>query len=148
MTQAFSSLARHHRHAISLLCSLVFFSSTAWAESSGDLCAPDDVSTPCQMLKTQEKWEKADKKLNQIYKEIFQNISRPKDEYIDYPSLKAKFIKAQRQWIAFRTAECDAWYLLNQAGTGRNVDYLECMLSRTHDRIQQLNAWKNAIPSM
>ena len=65
------------------------------------------------------------------------------DPYVDFPTLKRQFIEAQRQWLSFRDKECEAWYLINQAGAQRNIDHLACLRDRTADRVQQLQRWRD-----
>lgn len=109
-------------------------------------CPENDGSTWCSTQRSQLKYEFADDNLNKIYRKLLKTMEKPAGEYLDYPSLKKKFIESQRQWIRFRDTECDAWYILNEAGTGRNVDHLECLVMRTHDRIKQLKEWQSAMP--
>lgn len=68
-------------------------------------------------------------------------MSRPRDEYVDYPALKAKFVEAQRQWVRFLSAECSAWYLINEAGADRNLDLRSCEVDGTRNRTRELNVW-------
>jgi uncharacterized protein YecT (DUF1311 family) len=66
------------------------------------------------------------------------------DHYnVNFPELKSQFIEAQRQWLKFRDKECEAGYLINQAGTQRNIDHLVCLRDRTADRVQQLQQWRD-----
>ncbi|KWN05581.1 hypothetical protein WT83_28815 [Burkholderia territorii] len=110
-------------------------------------CRPDYILQWCEDMRAQAQFERADHKLNAAYRRLLRQMSKPRDEYIDYPALKAKFMDAQRQWIRFRDAECDAWFIVNQAGTGRNVSEMACLIDRTNDRTKQLNAWLTYVPS-
>lgn len=104
-------------------------------------CPQDDLSPMCADMRAQAIFEDADNQLNTSYKQLIKLMSQPKDHYIDFPALKMKFIESQRQWLRFRDKECDAWYLINQAGVQRNVDQMNCLINRTHDRNQQLKEW-------
>lgn len=109
-------------------------------------CASDDLSPECDRLRFEAQMDRADHELNVVYQRLLAKMSKPKDEYVDYPVLKAKFIAAQRQWVRFRDAECDAWYLINEAGAERNLDRYSCMVDRTHDRTNELQAWQADLP--
>lgn len=93
------------------------------------------------MQRSQAGFEQADAELNRTYQKILKAMSRPRDEYVDYPTLKAKFVEAQRQWVRFVGTECSAWYLINEAGADRDLDQLSCEFDRTRDRTRELNAW-------
>ncbi|OXI72087.1 DUF1311 domain-containing protein [Burkholderia sp. MS389] len=104
-------------------------------------CAPDSVAPECLLQRSQDEFQQADDELNRTYQKVLKSLSRPRDEYVDYPALKVKFVAAQRQWIRFLDDECSAWYLINEAGADRNLDLMTCEIDRTRDRTRQLNAW-------
>lgn len=93
------------------------------------------------MQRSEAEFERADGELNRTYQKVLKALSRPRDEYVDYPSLKSKFVEAQRQWVHFLNDECSAWYLINEAGADRNLDMLTCQIDRTRDRTRELNVW-------
>lgn len=109
-------------------------------------CPARDTTPACEALRAQSAFDHADEDLNAAYSRILEQVSGPKDRYVDYPALKAKFIKAQRQWVRFRDAECDAWYVINQAGADRNLDKMSCLTDRTKERTTQLDAWHENLP--
>ncbi|WP_181156683.1 lysozyme inhibitor LprI family protein [Paraburkholderia sp. BL21I4N1] len=109
-------------------------------------CKPNDVSDPCVEQATQREFERADRDLNATYSQVVRKISVPKNEYVDYPALKAKLAEAQRQWVRFRDSECDAWYKVSEAGTGRNAFQSNCLTQRTVDRTRELKAWLEYLP--
>lgn len=111
--------------------------SAAQAEN----CTSDSVAPECLMERSQAGLEQADGELNRTYQKVLKVMSRPRDEYVDYPALKAKFVEAQRQWVRFLSAECSAWYLINEAGADRNLDLLTCEVDRTRNRTRELNVW-------
>lgn len=100
----------------------------------------------CEDMRAQAVYDRVDNELNAAYQQLLKRMSQPQSEYLDYPTLKAKFIEAQRQWVRFRNKECDAWYVVNQAGTGRNADQMTCMVKRTKDRTKQLKEWASYLP--
>jgi uncharacterized protein YecT (DUF1311 family) len=73
-------------------------------------------------------------------------MSGPKRDDVDYPKLRSRFVKAQDQWKRFRDQECQAWYVFNEAGTGRNADELDCLIKRTTERRKQLDQWLGELP--
>lgn len=129
-------LYRRVNLSFALVTALVL-TSDAYAQE----CKPNDVSDPCVEQATQHEYERADLDLNAIYSQVLRKVSVPKNEYVDYPALKAKLAEAQRQWVRFRDSECDAWYKVNEAGTGRNAFQSNCLTQRTIDRTRELKAW-------
>lgn len=109
-------------------------------------CPKDDLSPMCEDQRAQAVYELADNELNTVYQQLLKRMSKSQSEYLDYPTLKVKFIEAQRQWLRFRNSECDAWYVINQAGTGRNADQMSCLVTRTKDRTKQLKEWAAYLP--
>ncbi|CAB3749218.1 MULTISPECIES: lysozyme inhibitor LprI family protein [Burkholderia] len=104
-------------------------------------CTPDSVAPECLLQRSQDEYQQADNELNRTYQKVLKSMSRPRDEYVNYPELKVKFVEAQRQWVRFLVNECTAWYLINEAGADRNLDLLTCETDRTRDRTRELNAW-------
>lgn len=64
--------------------------------------------------------DQANKKLNAIYKKIFDNLKS---------SDQIKLKKAQREWIHFRDLDC-AWAF--------DAEPLDCMIDRTENRAKEL----------
>jgi uncharacterized protein YecT (DUF1311 family) len=101
-------------------------------------------SNQCIEARTAGEFDNADAALNQLYRQLIERMSPPQpDPYVNFPELKSQFIEAQRQWLKFRDKECEAWYLINQAGTQRNIDHLVCLRDRTADRVHQLQQWRD-----
>ena len=109
-------------------------------------CLKDDLSHICADMRAQAVFEQADYQLNITYQQLIKKMSQPQEEYLDYPALKTKFMAAQRQWVIFRDKECDAWYVINQAGAQRNSDQMACLVQRTKDRTAQLMEWSSGLP--
>lgn len=97
-------------------------------------------------MRAQAVYDQADSDLNTLYQRLLKTLSQPRNEQLDYPALKTKFVEAQRQWVRFRDSECAAWYVINQAGTGRNADQMTCLLHRTQQRTAQLQEWQANLP--
>ncbi len=126
------------------LCAALVLSASSTAHAQD--CKADDYSPICTDMRAQAVYDQADSALNAAYQRLLKTLSQPRNEDIDYPALKTRFIEAQRQWVRFRDSECAAWYLINQAGTGRNADQMTCLLRRTQQRTQQLQEWQSNLP--
>jgi uncharacterized protein YecT (DUF1311 family) len=123
-----------HRIGVLLCCGLVLWSSTpAHADSQLDL-----NRTAC------EKYEAADRKLNDLY----QAILKDKD-YAD-ADFRQAFMLAQRLWIRYREAEVEAAF--PGPRTRKTVEwgsvYPMCRCSEleniTRQRIEELEYWHTA----
>lgn len=55
------------------------------------------------------------------------------------PRVRTKLVAAQRMWIKFREADCDAVFEKYAGGTMRNVAVLGCMQRRAGQRIKELD---------
>lgn len=73
-----------------------------------------------------EEYKKADAELNRIYKSVLKDLNSA-----DVPGLR----KAQRAWVVYRDAQCNAEYALWGGGTGGSAGHLHCLLSLTQQRI-------------
>lgn len=126
--------------AAMLLCSPVLRGQTPQA------CSAQDLSPVCADFRAQALEEQVDKQLNAEYQALLGKLSRERDEYINYPQLKEKVVAAQRQWLRFLAAECDAWYLINEAGAQRNVNQMQCLIDVKKERIARIRAWQHNLP--
>ena len=90
----------------------------------------------------QELSSRTDANLNAAYTARLNAISKPKDQFIDYPAVRRLLKEAQRAWIKFREKDCMAVYKLNEAGSSRNIEHLTCLISRTEQRIKELQYLK------
>lgn len=131
-----------HSCRLMVVASLFALSSAVHAQ----VCPKDDLSPMCEDQRAQAVYQQADNELNTVYQQLLKRMSKSQSEYLDYPTLKVKFIEAQRQWLRFRNNECEAWYVINQAGTGRNADQMSCLVARTKDRTKQLKEWAAYLP--
>jgi len=128
---------------IKLSPSLLYLAACLWLPmaAQAEECPSDDLSPICTDMRMQAQYEEADNQLNLSYKQLMKIMSQPAGQYIDFPALKSQFVEAQRQWLRFRDKECNAWYLINQAGAQRNADQMHCLINRTLERNQQLKEW-------
>ncbi len=86
--------------------------------------------------------EKVENELNLVYKQVIKSLSVPDTEVIKYSKVKSNLIQAERSWVKFRKADCDATYSLHQSGSIRNLMYLGCMQSHAEQRIEQLKEFE------
>ena len=96
------------------------------------------ISTPEINACAKQEQEKVEAELNAVYKEVMKSLSEPDTEYEKPSEVKAALIEAQRAWIKFREADCNAVYIQNQGGTIRTVMYISCMQQRAKQRIKEL----------
>jgi uncharacterized protein YecT (DUF1311 family) len=75
-------------------------------------------------------YDKADTELNRIYKLAFTGLDAKATE-----NLK----KAQRAWIIYRDAQCDAEYAKWDGGSGGPSAHLQCLYSLTQFRTRELH---------
>ncbi|POA98423.1 hypothetical protein C2134_11900 [Chromobacterium sinusclupearum] len=117
---------------------------TLLAASHVALAADDSCKNAMTTLEIndcmQKQFEGADKRLNLRYQELLQKL-RQNDNGVaadkDKPS--SLLAQAQRKWITFRDADCDAKYQIYIAGTIRNAVFLGCKIERTEQRIKELD---------
>ncbi|RJG46322.1 lysozyme inhibitor LprI family protein [Mesorhizobium sp. DCY119] len=81
-------------------------------------------------------FKKADQALNQTFKKIQTRIADDADG-------KARFVKAQRAWIAFRNAECTFQSSGDDGGSAAPMVVAACQAELTKDRTRQLKAYLN-----
>lgn len=88
--------------------------------------------------------QKVEQKLNATYQAAL-NFLDQMDPLVkdDAVKAKAKLIEAERAWIKFREADCDAVFSLNASGTIRTVLRIGCMKSHAQSRIQDLENLMN-----
>jgi len=77
-------------------------------------------------------YEKADKKLNQVYQQLLPELPRAR---------RQKLITAQSEWIKFRDANCDFAKSEVQGGTIAPAIYNGCLADMTKQRTAQLERY-------
>lgn len=77
--------------------------------------------------------QRVEKKLNATYKATLAQLDRNRAT-----AVKAKLIKAQRAWIQFREADCDAAFEMYFPGTMSTQIRIGCMEERAEQRIREL----------
>lgn len=111
---------------------------TTGAASALD-CA-EAITTPeineCAAIEQQA----VEKRLNAAYRKVLAYLDSAEPAIADDAArARARLVEAQRAWIRFREADCDALYELNASGTIRTVLWIGCMQSHAERRIEQLD---------
>ncbi|AEH88379.1 lysozyme inhibitor LprI family protein [Mesorhizobium opportunistum] len=81
-------------------------------------------------------FKRADQGLNQTFKQIQKRLA-------DDSGGKARLVKAQRTWIAFRNAECTFQSGGDDGGSAAPMVAAACQAELTKDRNKQLKAYLN-----
>jgi uncharacterized protein YecT (DUF1311 family) len=113
--------------------SLALFACVAQAAPQKDLS--DCVGTNFDTTKCiSEHYKNADADLNVTFQKALKSAA-------DYgPKDVAKLRDAQRKWVAYRDAECEAEYSLFGGGSGGPAAHSGCLLRITEQRIEDLKA--------
>jgi uncharacterized protein YecT (DUF1311 family) len=123
---------RYRGDSIRLLTGLLFASTCCFAQqmnAKDDLCQSSVTTsemTNCFAIAL----KKADSELNGYYQRI--------PTVVDRDGL-AKLKTAQRLWIQFRDANCDAEYELYSEGTAAPMVKLACLEAMTRHRTEELH---------
>lgn len=81
-------------------------------------------------------------RLNGVYQRVMKELDKPGEDLEKYSEVRKKLLEAQRAWIRFRQADCDAMYAHYSGGSMRNLVYLDCMRSRAEKRIKELEEYR------
>jgi uncharacterized protein YecT (DUF1311 family) len=80
--------------------------------------------------------------LNAAYKRVLSRFERPDTESERFSEIKTKLIDAQRAWVAFREADCNAALANFGSGTGGTVVFIDCMQRHAERRIKDLKSYE------
>ncbi len=86
--------------------------------------------------------QKVEAKLNHVYQRVLKSLDQPDTETELYSEMKKKLINAQRAWVKFREADCDAVFQFHASGTIRTVMHIGCMQTHAERRIQDLEEYE------
>ncbi len=78
-----------------------------------------------------KEFERIEKELNQVYKRQMKSLSTDTET-------KTALRNAQRLWIKFREADCEAVIMPSKGGSIVTAEYLDCMISHAKQRIREL----------
>jgi uncharacterized protein YecT (DUF1311 family) len=101
-------------------------------------CA-DAVTQQDMNICQQQVWAEADARLNGVYAETIAILQQSDAEYApDGPSEEDRLRNAQRAWVAFRDANCDAAGYPMRGGSAEPLLVYGCMHQMTEARIEEL----------
>ena len=99
------------------------------------LLFPSPVTAQCkEAISTKDmqdgmdnEWKKSDADLNRVYQESLKKLKQ------------AAFLKkAQRAWLTYRDAECEADYKMSAGGTAAPLALTQCRVTLTQERTKTL----------
>ena len=85
----------------------------------------------CFAAETQQQ----DRRLNTVYRQLTRDLEAPP---------RAKLLRAQRAWLAYRKAECELAMAPDEGGTLALVTGDDCWLRLTAERVRQLEQHRDA----
>lgn len=85
--------------------------------------------------------DEAEAELNASYRGMISRLSTPDTVQIPYTKIRETLRLAQRSWVAYREADCQALSLIHEEGHGRDMAYLGCMTKRARARTIELGAF-------
>lgn len=97
---------------------LLFFSNNLFSQTQGEM---NEIAM--------KDFKKADKELNQLYKELFKMLSEKE---------KTVLIIAQKNWIKFRDSHCDFEVMEYEGGSIQPLIKYNCLETQTKNRIKDL----------
>ncbi|MCU1331560.1 MAG: hypothetical protein JWM08_552 [Candidatus Angelobacter sp.] len=107
----------------------LIFSATAFSRTVLAQCENAGTTANTTTCMSNE-YEKADAELNHIYKLAFKGLD---------PKQADNLKKAQRAWIIYRNAQCDAEYAKWDGGSGGPAAHLGCLVRLTRLRTRELH---------
>ena len=145
----FERLASHmHRHGLRWLlkamaasAALLPFCGSAQPEP------PVSCTNPTSTIEINEcamrEYKARDRELNEAYRALIAAL-KPDDagDTTDYPAVRTQLVAAQRAWVSFRDADCNASRKYYEQGTIRTAMHLGCLIERTVQRTKELKAWR------
>ena len=94
----------------------------------------DSVSTKDMQDCLDAEWKKSDTELNHAYQDAMKKL---KPDAVDV--LK----RAQRAWVTYRDAQCEAEYKVWQGGTAAGVAMTQCKVTLTERRTKEIQETYN-----
>lgn len=87
------------------------------------------VSTKDMQDCMDNEWKKSDAELNRVYQQSLKKLK---------PEQAALLKKAQRVWLSYRDAQCDADYKMFAGGTAAPLALTQCRVTLTQERTKTL----------
>lgn len=82
--------------------------------------------------------KKVETTLNKVYQRVLKSLDRSETSPQSSAAIRNAFVDAQRAWIKFREADCNAVYQKHVDGSIRTVMYIGCMQHHAERRIKDL----------
>lgn len=86
--------------------------------------------------------QKVEKQLNETYQRVLKGLPTSDGPGTDSINPKHSLVVAQRAWVSFREADCDAVFDFWASGTIRTVQRISCMQNHAELRIRQLRQYE------
>lgn len=125
--------------SLTLLAGLISTNSLAATE---DECDSNDTSNLMMKICVAADYQKADEKLNTIYKQMASSLKKENSEMSK--EILSRLVKAQKAWVGFRDAECDLQATEMLGGTGEGLVALACLKDLTEKRVEELKNYKES----
>ncbi|UFH49374.1 lysozyme inhibitor LprI family protein [Pseudomonas sp. KNUC1026] len=119
------------------LSAILLASACSAAQAAQDCSGA--VSTVDMQECAQKSLKAADADLNMSYQKLLKRLSGSSAPGEDNAASRRKLINAQKAWIAFRDADCDAQYQAHIGGTLRGLVLLGCKQQHTEQRTKELD---------
>jgi uncharacterized protein YecT (DUF1311 family) len=116
---------------------IALFTSFTGAAAVAQNCANPTTApevNECAMLQQR----KTEKRLDAAYASLIKSLNRADAPGEDYSGRKKAVEASQRAWIAFRKADCDAIYKINESGSARTVAFHNCLQKHAERRMVDL----------
>lgn len=119
---------------------LVLLASCSSAEEPTTDCS-DALTTQQINACTGAQQEQTEARLNAVYQQLMGLLAAPDAGLDNAAAVQEQVRAAQRLWVAYRKADCDAQFALYADGSIRTAVYLNCMEARAAQRITELEAY-------
>ncbi|MEC4722565.1 lysozyme inhibitor LprI family protein [Noviherbaspirillum sp. CPCC 100848] len=129
-----TSIAKHLILPLALL---------AASKSAAGLDCGKAITTPDINQCASIEQKKVEANLNKVYQRVLKSLGQQDAPQPSSAAMRTSFIAAQRAWIKFREADCDAVYQKYADGTIRTVMYIGCMQHHAERRIKDLEAYES-----
>jgi uncharacterized protein YecT (DUF1311 family) len=96
-----------------------------------DPCDPEAQRSTQLMACAERKFREATAELKRVRAKLFEDFE---------PRSRVKFRAAERQWLGYRKANCDAEASIYEGGTIQPLIQLQCMTRVTLERAEELKA--------
>lgn len=137
-----------HRHALPVLLKAIAICALLLPyRASGQTEAPISCTNPRNTLEINEcamrEYKARDLELNEAYRALSTSLKPDSGgDTTDYAAVKAQLVAAQRAWVSFRDADCNALRKFYEQGTIRTAMHYGCLIERTVQRTKELKAWR------